>query len=64
MAKTDKPFDAVRLMRSLREEIDREVEHMSADQRRDYIRRRAERVRRELGFSRPPVQSGDVLHTH
>jgi hypothetical protein len=64
MAKTEKPFDAVGLMRRLREEIDREVENMSADQRRDYIRRRAERVRSELGFSRAPMQPGEVVHTH
>ncbi|HEX8906680.1 MAG TPA: hypothetical protein VF771_17650 [Longimicrobiaceae bacterium] len=54
MAKTEKEFDAVRLMRSLREEIDREVERLTPEQRREYIRRRADRVRAELGLAPAP----------
>ena len=40
---TDKPFDCVRLMRQLRDQIDHDVQDMTEDQRREYIRRRAER---------------------
>lgn len=41
----DASFDCVRLMRELRDEIDRDVEHMTKEQRREYIRARAERFR-------------------
>jgi hypothetical protein len=34
-------LDAVALMRSLRDEIDRTVEHMTVEERREYIRRSA-----------------------
>jgi hypothetical protein len=48
--KTDQPIDAVRLMRDLRDQLDREVAELSPEQRRDYIRTSAERVCRELGL--------------
>ena len=43
MPMIDKPFDCVRLMRQLRDQIDRDVQDMTEEQRREYIRRRAER---------------------
>jgi hypothetical protein len=50
-AKSEKDFNAVRLMRDLRAEIDRKVERMEPEERREYIRRRADRVRMELGLA-------------
>jgi hypothetical protein len=55
--KSDKAFDCVRLMRELRDEINREVEPMTSEQRIEYIRRRAERVRKDLALP-PPVSPG------
>jgi hypothetical protein len=52
MATSDKEFDAVRLMRALREEIDRDVAGLSAEAQREYIRARADRVRPQLGLVR------------
>lgn len=46
--KTESSIDAVRLMRELREQIDREVSPMTPEQRLDYIRRSAERLSRDL----------------
>ena len=43
MPKPEKPFDSVRLMRELRDQIDRDVQNMTEEQRDEYIRRRAER---------------------
>jgi hypothetical protein len=48
MSKTEKPFDAVALMRRLRDEIDRDVEHMTEEQRREYVHSRAERFWAQL----------------
>jgi len=42
MPKPEKPFDCVRLMRELRDQIDRDVQDMTAEQRDEYIRRGAE----------------------
>jgi hypothetical protein len=47
---TEKSFDCVRLMRELRDEINREVEPMPAAQRVQYIQQRAERVRKDLAL--------------
>lgn len=41
--KPEKPFDCVRLMRELRDQIDRDVQEMTEEQQDEYIRRRAER---------------------
>lgn len=41
----EKPFDCVRMMRELRDRIDRDVEHMTDEQRREYIRERADQFR-------------------
>jgi hypothetical protein len=41
--KPEKPFDSVRLMRGLRDQIDRDVQSMTEEQRDEYIRRRAQR---------------------
>jgi hypothetical protein len=43
MPKPEKPFDSVRLMRELRDQIDRDVQDLTEEQRDEYIRRRAER---------------------
>jgi hypothetical protein len=43
MQKPEKSFDSVRLMRELRDQIDRDVQNMTEEQRDEYIRRRAER---------------------
>lgn len=48
MTTREKTFDAVALMRSLRDEIDREVASLPPDQRARYVRERAERVRQDL----------------
>ncbi|MFL5538184.1 MAG: hypothetical protein ACJ8J0_04295 [Longimicrobiaceae bacterium] len=41
MVDSELQIDAVALMRSLRDEIDRTVENMTAEERREYIRRSA-----------------------
>lgn len=46
----DKAFDCVRMMREVRDGINRDVEAMTAEQRVEYIRRRAARVRQDLGL--------------
>lgn len=43
MPKPEKPFDSVRLMRELRDQIDRDVQNLTEEQRGEYIRRGAER---------------------
>jgi len=53
MAKTEKSFDSVRLMRELRDQLDREMERMTAEERIAFINGRADRVARELGL--PPA---------
>ena len=45
MAKTEKPFDSVRMMREIRDRLDREMEHMTSEERIAYINGRAERAR-------------------
>jgi len=59
MSKIEKPFDAVALMRTLRDEIDRDVEHMTEEQRREYIRARADRFRTWLA-GRESAQAATV----
>lgn len=54
---SDKTFDCVRMMRELREGINREVEPLTPEQRVEYIRNRAERVRKDLALP-PPVSPG------
>jgi hypothetical protein len=48
MQKPEKPFDSVRLMRKLRDQIDRDVQNLTEEERGEYIRRRAERFWTEL----------------
>lgn len=55
-----KDFDAVELMRSLRDEIDREVASLSPSQRVRYVRERAERVRQDLIGSQATVRQQKV----
>ena len=38
----EKPFDAVQLMRHLREKLSREVEGMSYEEEKEYIRKRVQ----------------------
>jgi hypothetical protein len=46
--KPEKPFDSVRLMRELRDQIDHDVRNMTEEQRDEYIRGRAERFWTQL----------------
>ena len=48
MSKPEKPFDCVRLMRELRDQIDRDVQNMTPEQRDEYIRRGAEQFWAQL----------------
>ena len=52
MADSELQIDAVGLMRSLRDEIDRTVENMTAEERREYIRQSAAEVAHLLNL--PP----------
>jgi hypothetical protein len=61
---SEKSFDCVRLMRELRDEINREVEGMTPEQRVDYIRNRAERVRRDLALPQPVPPRLQEAPTH
>jgi hypothetical protein len=53
MAKTEKPFDSVRMMREIRDRLDREMQHMTSEERIAYINGRADRAAKELGL--PPA---------
>ena len=44
MANDEMQIDAVGLMRELRDQIDRDVQNMTEEQRDEYIRLRAERL--------------------
>lgn len=46
--KTEPQVDCVALMREIRDRLNDEVAGLTPEQRREYIRRSAERVRREL----------------
>lgn len=62
--KAEKTFDSVRLMRELRDEINRDVESMTSEQRVAYIRQRADRVRKQLSLPQavePALRHGRVL---
>jgi hypothetical protein len=55
----DTSIDCVALMREIRDRLNAEVAELSPEQRREYIRRSAERVRRELpmpDYSAPLAQ--------
>jgi hypothetical protein len=52
MVNHEEQIDAVGLMRSLRDEINRTVENMTPEERREYIRRSAEEAARLLSL--PP----------
>jgi gamma-glutamylcysteine synthetase len=52
MANDELQIDAVGLMRRLRDEIDRTVENMTEEERREYIRRSAAEAARLLNL--PP----------
>ncbi|HEX6748205.1 MAG TPA: hypothetical protein VF092_12995 [Longimicrobium sp.] len=50
---TEKPFDAVRLMRELRDDLSRKMAYMTPEQRVEFINREGEDGARELGL--PPA---------
>lgn len=50
---SEKPFDCVRMMRELRDELSRRIEHMTAEERVEFIDREGERGARALGL--PPA---------
>lgn len=60
----DKTFDCVRLMRELRDQINRDVETMTPEQRVEYIRGRAERVRKDLALPNPIAPRLHEAPTH
>jgi hypothetical protein len=62
--KAEKEFDAVRLMRELRDEINREVEPMTPEERLAYIRQRADRVRKELSLPQAVAPAIPHAQTH
>lgn len=49
----EKPFDCVRLMRVLRDELSRKMMHMTSEERVEFINREGERGARGLGL--PPA---------
>jgi hypothetical protein len=51
MTEREKEFDSVRLMRELRDRISRDIEGMTFEQEKAYIRERLEQAREE----HPPV---------
>jgi hypothetical protein len=61
---TEKSFDCVRLMRELRDEINREVEPMTSEQRVRYIRNRADQVRQDLALPAPVSPGLHEARTH
>jgi len=62
--KSEKAFDCVRLMRELRDEINRDVEPMTPEQRLEYIRERANRVRKDLALPLPVSPDLHEARTH
>ncbi len=61
---TSKGFDCVRLMRELRDEINRDVEALTPEERIAYIRQRAEHVRRDLSLPPPVAPKFHEVRTH
>jgi hypothetical protein len=62
--KSEKAFDCVRLMRELRDEINRDVEPMTPEQRLEYIHERANRVRKDLALPLPVTPGLNEARTH
>jgi uncharacterized protein (DUF2164 family) len=60
----EKAFDCVRLMRELRDELTREVESMTAEQRLEFIRERADRVWKNLGLAPTDSPWAPEARTH
>jgi hypothetical protein len=56
MTENEAGIDCVALMREIRDRLNAEVAELSPEQRRDYIRRSAERMRRELPLPDYPAQ--------
>jgi hypothetical protein len=61
---SEKTFDCVRLMRELRDEINRDIEALTPEQRVEYIRVRAERVRQDLALPAPVAPALHEARTH
>lgn len=51
--RTKKEFDAVDMMRSIRERISKEIQGMSFEQEKGYLRRRLTNLRRGTTAKRP-----------
>jgi hypothetical protein len=62
--KAEKEFDSVRMMRELRDEINRDVERMTPEERLAYIRQRADRVRKELSLPQAVSPTPPHAQTH
>ena len=60
MANREQRVDAVGLMRSLRDEIDRTVENMTDEQRREYVRRCAAEAAVLLNLPAPAPSPANV----
>ena len=50
MMKSERPFDCVRLMRELRDQLDRRVSPMTPHERVEFINENADQAARELGL--------------
>jgi hypothetical protein len=60
----EKEFDSVRMMRELRDEINRDVERMTPEERLAYIRQRADRVRKELSLPQAVAPASRHAQAH
>jgi len=47
--KTKKKFDAVKMMRDIRDEIDKDIEGMTFEEEKEYFRKGAEKYEKEKG---------------
>jgi hypothetical protein len=45
---TTKKFDAVKMMREIRDKIDRDIEGMTFEQEKEYFRKASEKYKREV----------------
>lgn len=49
---TTKKFDAVKMMRDIRNQIDKDIEGMTFEQEKDYFHKASEKYKREVKSSR------------
>jgi len=45
---TIKKFDAVKMMRGIRDQVDRDIQGMTFEQEKEYFKKGAEKLRRQL----------------